>query len=336
VAQTIESVNRWSAAWAGLAWAVTWQSAVLVGLAAVVAVLLRRSSPGLRYWLWQIVAIKVLLMPCWTIAVPIPLLSLNEGSPQPAMRHEAEFAAPPADGLDGFSQIESTGTPQPIAPSPARPPSMTSGQVSWQSWLLIGWLLVVVAQFSVLMWQRVRLRRLLREAAAAPESLRDLVGELAGQLGLRRVPTAVITDADCSFFACGALRPVLVLPKNLLPALDGDRLRQVLLHELAHVKRLDLIFGWPVEIARRLLFFHPLIHWLACRIRLERELACDQLAMFHSGRSASDYIETLVHVVTQASQPPALKAAAITARLDGNNEVSKRQDREATPEREAS
>ena len=195
---------------------------------------------------------------------------------------------------------------------------------------MVGWLLVVAAQFAVLAWQCAGLRRLLREAASAPEPLHALVGELAGQLGLRRVPTAVTTDADCSFFACGAWRPVLVLPKNLLATLDGDRLRQVLLHELAHVKRLDLILGWPVEIVARLYFFHPLVHWLAYRIRLERELACDQVAMAASGRSPSDYVQTLIHVVTQASQPPALKAAAISAGLGGNAGAGQREDHAAT------
>jgi beta-lactamase regulating signal transducer with metallopeptidase domain len=219
----------------------------------------------------------------------------------------------------GFADVDSTGIPKSITPLPARPPWRAIQEVSWQSCLLIGWLLVVVAQFAVLAWQRIALRRLLREARLAPESLRALVGELASQLRLRRAPTAVVTDADCSFFACGAWRPALVLPKNHLATLDGTRLRQVLVHELAHVKRLDLIFGWPVEIARRLFFFHPLVHWLAYRVRLERELACDQVAMAASGRSPSDYIETLVHVVTQSSQPRNRKAAAISAGLDGNS-----------------
>jgi len=59
------------------------------------------------------------------------------------------------------------------------------------------------------------------------------------------------------------------------------------------------------------------VHWLAYRVRLERELACDLLAMIRSGPGPGDYIETLVHVVAQASQPTALKTAAISAGLEG-------------------
>jgi len=186
MAAIVETINRWSAGWIGLAWAVTWQSAVLIGLAAVVAFFLRGSSPGLRYWLWQIVAIKVLLMPFWTMTVPVRFLSLDGGSQRSALLDEAEPAALPADVPMRFAEVDWIGTPQAITPLPALPPWKTIQEISWQSWLLIGWLLVVVAQFAVLAWQRVVLRRLLREAALAPESLRALVGELAGQLGLRR------------------------------------------------------------------------------------------------------------------------------------------------------
>lgn len=318
MAAIVEAVNRWSAATMELAWSVTWQAAVLIVVAGAAGVLLRRASPGLRYWLWQIVAIKILLMPFWTMAVPLPLLSLS--GPRPAA------AAPEAPFVAFAERAErSSGIPTtrrlPSGPQPPAPSRWTAIRaISWQSWLLAAWLMVVAAQFVVLARQGIHLRRLLEGASPAHEPLRVLIAELAGQLGLRRVPAAVVTDADCSFFACGVWRPLLVLPRRLLAALDDSRLRQVLLHELAHVKRFDLVFGWPVEIAQRLWFFHPLVHWLAYRIRLERELACDQLAMVSSGGSPSDYIATLLHVVAQASEPPVLKAAAISAPLYGSAE----------------
>jgi beta-lactamase regulating signal transducer with metallopeptidase domain len=319
--QTVETIDRWSELWAWLALAVTWQSALLVGLSALVAVFLHRSSPRLRYWLWQIVAIKVLLMPFWTVAVPMPFVSADREVQASTSESRAEFAALPAAGLRKTASAHPMDVPRPITPLAPPPLLAAIRQVSWQSWLMFGWLLVVASQLAVLAWQCVRLRRLLLDAAPAPEALRALVGELAGQLGLRRAPMAVVTRADCSFFVCGIVRPVLVLPKSLLVTLDDGRLRQVLLHELAHIKRLDLLYGWPAEIACRLYFFHPLIHWLTYRIRLERELACDQVAMAASGRSPIDYAQTLVLVVTQASQPSALKVAAISAELGGHGGV---------------
>ena len=89
--------------------------------------------------------------------------------------------------------------------------------------------------------------------------LAALVAELAHEIGLRRVPVAVSVAGDCPLFVCGLWQPRLVLPSRLLASLSRAERRQVILHELAHIKRHDLIWGWPVEIARIVYFFHPLV-----------------------------------------------------------------------------
>ena len=71
---SVALLNALAADWSALVIAVVWQSTVLAGAVAVVAWLLRRSSPAIRYWLWQIVAIKILLAPVWTLAVPLAWL----------------------------------------------------------------------------------------------------------------------------------------------------------------------------------------------------------------------------------------------------------------------
>jgi beta-lactamase regulating signal transducer with metallopeptidase domain len=112
-------------------------------------------------------------------------------------------------------------------------------------------------------------------------------------------------------------RPVLVLPEGLAGALEPDELRQVLLHELAHVKRGDLILDWFPAIARLLFFFHPVAHWAAGRILLERELACDQAAINLSNHDAASYARMLVRVATVAAFP--LPAPATANTLGINN-----------------
>src|SRR5262249_45415458 len=97
-------------------------------------------------------------------------------------------------------------------------------------------------------------------------------------------------------FVCGLAWPTLVLPRGISAVLGEAQLRQVLLHELAHLKRGDLWTGWLPEIARAVWFFHPLANWAAARIRLERELACDRLGLAHGGGDAADYANTLVRV----------------------------------------
>ena len=311
---SVETLNQWSESWVELAWAVTWQSAlIVVGVFAVLALIRRWSSPTLRYWVWQIVVIKVLLMPFWTVGVSIPYFSLDGNRPEVISDSQTACAAsmPMTGGSEELHQIGTTDLSKPTTALVSSESLTAIAQLSWQSWLLLVWLLVVVVQFTNLLCQSRQLRRLLRRATLAPEPLRDRISLLSEMLGLRHEPKAVVTNADCSFFATGIWRPVIVLPNHLLAGLDEPRLQQVLLHELAHVKRRDLLFGWLAEIARRLFFFNPFMYWLAYSVRLERELACDQLAMIHSGRRPIEYMRTLVDIVAHSSQPLCLKAAAM-------------------------
>jgi beta-lactamase regulating signal transducer with metallopeptidase domain len=314
----IESLNAMAAGWSERMWAVAWQSAILAAAVALVAgLLLGRSPPSIRYWVWQILALKLLLMPFWTFAIPLPRLAYTT---------RVDLVVDAASNVPGDSaaaivpRIE-TGGHADVAENPSKTRSSSVSaplpRVTWQSWLLLAWGSVVVAQIGRLLWQRQRLQRLLGEATPADAALAGLIAELAAQIGLRNAPRAVLTGSDCSPFVCGVRHAVLVMPATLAASLSPQELRHVLLHELAHVRRRDLVWGWISELARVVYFFHPLVHWIAYRVRLERELACDQLAMAHSGQDAQEYASTLVRVVSHASEPSVFKTAAASAGLDG-------------------
>jgi TonB family protein len=61
--------------------------------------------------------------------------------------------------------------------------------------------------------------------------------------------------------------------------LPPERLRYILLHELAHLKRHDILTGWILAFLQAMHWFNPLIWWAFGRIRSDRELACDEQAL---------------------------------------------------------
>ena len=73
-------------------------------------------------------------------------------------------------------------------------------------------------------------------------------------------------------------------------------IRPVLAHELAHVRRGDLLWSGLAGLVRGLFFFHPLV-WLAHREALvAREAACDALALRASGARPSEYGRILLDI----------------------------------------
>ncbi len=310
MSETIESLNRISAIWTGLMGAILWQSTLLVLVATGVALLLLRVSPRVRYWLWQIVTIKLLLMPFCVVAVPLPFAVWRSPPPIPQSLPLPQIA-PPSIEIPVLPPV--TVAPQlPAEPPPPVAPSNFT-LVSWSSWLLLTWVSVVTLRVFSIARQRYGLGRLLRLTIPADGDLMERVGGLAQRLGLKRQPEVELIDNPGLLFVCGLWRPRLVLPRSLPTTLHPEEMEQVILHELAHVRRGDLYWGWTIELARIVYFFHPVIYWVAYCLHLERELACDQVAMAVSGHAAGEYAQTLIRVASHASEP-AVGTVAMTGK----------------------
>lgn len=108
------------------------------------------------------------------------------------------------------------------------------------------------------------------------------VGELN-----QRVRTLAMVERDvpllCSVetaipFTAGCRSPVIVLPAGY-GQWGKERLQVVLKHELAHIRRHDVLWQWVARLTCVLYWGHPLL-WVAKRqMRVERELACDDAVL---------------------------------------------------------
>jgi TonB family protein len=89
----------------------------------------------------------------------------------------------------------------------------------------------------------------------------------------------------------------LFRPRILLPAAASNwpeaRLKAILVHEMAHVNRRDLLVQFGVHLITALWWFQPLAWLLRKRLRQESELACDAQAI-ESGLLPTDYASELV------------------------------------------
>jgi bla regulator protein BlaR1 len=145
-----------------------------------------------------------------------------------------------------------------------------------------GGMLVVVSR--AVMRTRALRRRLMGgltiDAASHPEVIR-LLDECREVLHVRRRVRLSVTEAVGSPSLYGWLRPVLLLPAGLVESFPPEQLRHVLLHELAHLRRSDVLVNWITTAAHALHWFNPLVRIAVSRLAEERELACDALALEH-------------------------------------------------------
>lgn len=92
----------------------------------------------------------------------------------------------------------------------------------------------------------------------------------------------------------GVFKPVLLLPADVV-TWPVERLRVVLLHELAHLKRYDGVSLLLTRIAVSLFWFHPLAWTLERAGRSECERACDDLVLA-SDVKPSEYADHLLAI----------------------------------------
>ena len=90
----------------------------------------------------------------------------------------------------------------------------------------------------------------------------------------------------------GVVRPIILLPDDAQGWTEPKR-RAVLLHELAHVHRLDAGFQLAGRVAAALYWFHPLAWYALHRLRLEAEQACDDCVIL-AGERPTDYAQQLL------------------------------------------
>ena len=104
--------------------------------------------------------------------------------------------------------------------------------------------------------------------------------------------------------ACGVVRPRIVLPQILLDRLSREELRFVLLHELVHVRRHDVLVDQLTGLVTIVHWFHP-VAWISRYfLRRERELACDAAVLELSrGANAVEYGHVILKTIESLAAP---------------------------------
>lgn len=90
-----------------------------------------------------------------------------------------------------------------------------------------------------------------------------------------RRATLVVSDHVRAAGVLGLGYPRIAVAPDLVSALTDEELDQLVLHEYAHVQRHDDMASAIQMILRLVLGWHPAVWWIDRRLRVEREVACD-------------------------------------------------------------
>ncbi|RBP42550.1 beta-lactamase regulating signal transducer with metallopeptidase domain [Roseimicrobium gellanilyticum] len=271
----------------GLVTAATWawNTSLIILLPALVVLLLGRwqSFPARwRSWLAAIVVVRLLLpwVPevSWRPSLEVPLQHAQVAP----LTQRSEVSLPvemvpihqglPDEGVAaerGHALSETTA----VHERAFAMPSLWSMAV----WL---WLAGLVSVAAWIVYSHVVLHHLISRHRTRTDTglFRELewcqqrmgVAKGCGLWTVRGLPTMAVH---------GWLRPVILVPEGLSERFSAEEIRGMFLHELAHVRRGDLIWGRVLLAVCALHWFNPLVWLLARRMRADAELECDRIAL---------------------------------------------------------
>ena len=280
------------------------RGAILLLLAAVVVRLWPRASAAQRHVVWAVACCSLLLLPvlplvvpAWQVSVPVlpatvtPVVNrVQEAPPHPV--------ALTAGAVSHHTTVEVH-----------KPAGQLLSEAGWLMLFLGVWGSGTVVSLAVLADSQRRVRRLVSEALPLTDAhMRDVLTRARSTVRVtRRVPVKL--HASTVPMMCGILWPTIVLPVTSR-TWSEDRLYNILLHELAHIKRYDCLTQAVAFLACALYWFNPLV-WLGMRrLQTEQEQACDDVVL-RAGSRPRGYATDLLELTQVFQSTRALSLAAL-------------------------
>jgi beta-lactamase regulating signal transducer with metallopeptidase domain len=231
-----------------------------------------RMSAALRHLIWASALGGLVLMPALVRVVPtlqsrfVPTIPVVTAI-QTAQIDGTPAAARPALPADTRMKASAVGDERVVAPStPAAPATrlVARRSIDLQRWFPIAWAVVAAALLLRMIFGRLRLAMLARDARVVDDGDWLLLTQrLALRLDISRPVTLLRSDRACVPMTWGLVYPTVLLPADA-DTWTTERRTIVLLHELAHVNRLDAFTQFVAQIATAVFWFNPL-SWLAAR-----------------------------------------------------------------------
>jgi len=264
--------------------------ASLVMLAALAAAAcLRKRSAALRHWLISAAIVAAAAAPLLGLVTPAWHVPLD------ALSRPRLAAIAPATIVGGRSPREAAGTSRSGIVG-VDDSGVTAGAIVERAWIAGAGvsLLILCVGLGRLAWIASKARRV------AGGRWAEIGAEVAREYGLRRPVAILQSDQPALLVTWGFVQPQIILPRTAQEWPDA-RIRVVLSHELAHIRRGDWLIQMLAEVARAGYWFNPVM-WVACRqLRQESEQATDDVVL-HAGIDGSEYAAHLLDLARAFSR----------------------------------
>ncbi|HEY3780176.1 MAG TPA: M56 family metallopeptidase [Fimbriimonadaceae bacterium] len=262
---------------------------IVLALAAIATLILRKSSAAKRHLIWLLAISVVGLLPLMEVGIPSKV----------TLKTPEIFSTGAQNSLSTPSAAPVTGSPAEAAAAFEAHLEEQKEPIHWEQigvGLWAGGSLLLLVSLGLSLLRVVSIVK-----AAKPWANPELHGAKLLLTERLSVPATV-----------GVMRPLILLPTDA-PRWDTEKLAMSLSHEQAHVKRKDWLWQTSAMFLCALFPMNPLLWYAKWRLREESELACDDMVL-EQGFSSTGYAEILLNVALAAQGGRKLSGAISMAR----------------------
>jgi len=176
--------------------------------------------------------------------------------------------------------------------------------ICWQGLVFLGWLVGMLALLALLVQRVCFVRGLIAQSRPANGRLLEMLDECRCLIGIRQNVELRLSGNRLSPADCGLFKPIILMPATLPEKLSREKLKAVLIHELAHIKRADVWVNLVQTVLQIIYFYNPFV-WLAnAMVRRVREQAVDEMVLVTLKPEAKSYSNMLIDIAEMAFWRP--------------------------------
>ena len=299
------------------------QASVLIVLLLIVDFMLRKRVRAVfRYCLWMLLFVKLVLPASFTLPTGIgywmgdyfpsevsmakwipqaeeivpTTLKINQRSIplEPVVTNETAVI----DIYQGLIPLE------PVMTNEKAATGIELEAICWQGLVFLGWLVGMLVLLVLLVKRVCFVRGLIAQSRPANGRLLELLDECRCLIGIRQNIELRLTGNRLSPADCGLFKPIILMPATLPEKLSREKLKTVLIHELAHIKRGDVWVHLVQTVLQIIYFYNPFV-WLAnAMVRRVREQAVDEMVLVTLKPETKSYSNMLIDIAEMAFWRP--------------------------------
>lgn len=180
--------------------------------------------------------------------------------------------------------------------------------------------------FYMLILNFIFIRRTKRGHPVTDAHILEILNECKREIGIKKDIHIVSLGTIKTPAVLGVFKPLLLLPEGVPSKLGDNDIRNIILHELTHLKHNDLLADWIIGLTLTLHWFNPVIWHAIKMMRSDREMACDEYVLSHlKDEEIKRYGQTILNVLDIYARPKAVPG--LVAMVESKKEFKRRLER---------